>query len=582
MTSVLVSYSQHQAEWVQKRLLPVLKAGGANLVPKLTYNEVYNDRGKSITELIGERVDGDNIIIVILSEEYWKNPDCLVEWTRALKRNEGSSNGINIIPITREECRSPNELTHSILPCVNLIDDGVEDQWGRLLAECEISLRTKVIDWLDALEEMVLLLGQRRSVNLVASDPVKWHALIEAVDERLNAGMRILDLSHQSVESSLSRTIAWANEIRENIKNNNKKELYLGNVTNHSKPLYGAMIHIDEFFDNGGSKSFIFELISNYTTYKKKSIFKRYQPELSLLLHNREPLSVLLSKDELGKIFELSNIVLKPSSNHIPLNFSDGMAADVSVNPLSSLSERSDEGPSETHVPTMLSSGSNINSRAMLRREGGTRYILKLCDLSVSEELAAKLTDSSSIPFFSKMMPWFGSAHLFPEEVEKLMPKLGVVLYPNVEFGYAMEGSDETGWIRDCEFDRDVGNLTHAELQLRNTGCQADVLDLIKAPAAWDTSTGAGVTIAIIDKGICAKTPDCRNTNARRSIWLMDSRGGIGNRKMDTVPCVPGSPPEPAGTAAATMAWLPMRRSLPPVAISRWTASSGPMNVSFG
>jgi len=66
-----------------------------------------------------------------------------------------------------------------------------------------------VIEWLDALEELILHLERRKSVNLAASSLVKWKALIEAAGERLVGGLPAIDLNDPILSSRPAFLNAW-------------------------------------------------------------------------------------------------------------------------------------------------------------------------------------------------------------------------------------------------------------------------------------------------------------------------------------------------------------------------------------
>lgn len=169
MTNVFISYSHKQADWVRQRLAPVLRAAGATLI----LDVIDGEPGKSLTLQMNEWVDKADRIVAVMSEAYWKSAACQHEWMRALARDPGFSQGGRVIPILREECQLPDEINRAKPLYLKMIDDRVENQWRKLLEICEGSLGTNVIEWLGALEELALQLERRKSVNLVASRPVK-------------------------------------------------------------------------------------------------------------------------------------------------------------------------------------------------------------------------------------------------------------------------------------------------------------------------------------------------------------------------------------------------------------------------
>ena len=136
MTNVFISYSHQQADWVRRRLAPVLKAAGATL----TLDVIDGEPGKSLTPQMNEWVDGADRIVAVMSEAYWKSAACQHEWTRALARDPDFSRGKTIIPLLREDCDLPDEIISANPLYLKLIYDRVEDQWQKLLEACGGSL----------------------------------------------------------------------------------------------------------------------------------------------------------------------------------------------------------------------------------------------------------------------------------------------------------------------------------------------------------------------------------------------------------------------------------------------------------
>jgi hypothetical protein len=314
MTNVFISYSHQQADWVRRRLAPVLKAAGATL----TLDVIDGEPGKSLTLQMNEWVDGADRIIAVMSEAYWKSAACQHEWMRALARDPDFCRGKTIIPVLREDCQLPDEITRANPLYLKMIDDRVEDQWRKLLEVCEGSLGTGVIEWLDALEELVLQLERRKSVNLVASSPVRWQALIEAAGNRLNGGLPTVDLANPVLTSRPALLKGWLQELGVGggaaTTNGNADIVEFSETLQQLPPFRTALRHFGLCRIRSDLDFDFFNALYFHTMTDSVKISGIRHPRLTLLLHTEKPLGTLIPKNNPVSKIDCASIILRPLS----------------------------------------------------------------------------------------------------------------------------------------------------------------------------------------------------------------------------------------------------------------------------
>jgi hypothetical protein len=180
MTKIFVSYNHQQGEWVWERLLPCLKAGGA---------EVLIDRerfkvGKAVVGQMDTVQDQADKHLLVLSPEYLNSTYCKHEMNRVLKRDPKFAQGI-ILPVLRVVCPLPASFSGWNLPLyANLQDDRQAEPWNALLQQCDANrLGTTAPAWLAARDDIVRLLERGQSVNLVVHGEVNWRGLLEHISD---------------------------------------------------------------------------------------------------------------------------------------------------------------------------------------------------------------------------------------------------------------------------------------------------------------------------------------------------------------------------------------------------------------
>jgi hypothetical protein len=171
---VFVSYSHAQGEWVLDRLVPCLRAGGAEVLIDVerfrTGGGLY--RQMDAVQDLAERQ------VLVLSAAYLASTPCQHEMQRAIALDPRFEHHI-VQPVRRDDTPLPSSIKLPDPLYVDLRDDSKPAPWAALLRECDAALGTTAPHWLAARDEVRRKLLDHRSVNLVVPDRgVKWRELI--------------------------------------------------------------------------------------------------------------------------------------------------------------------------------------------------------------------------------------------------------------------------------------------------------------------------------------------------------------------------------------------------------------------
>jgi len=171
---VFVSYCHRQGDWVWDRLVPCLRAGGA---------EVLIDRdhfaaGQSVTGQMDALQDDAEINVLVITPDYLASDYCQHEMNRAIACATQFPDG-SVIPIKRADCQLPDPVSPAKLVHVDLCDDRDVAQWDSLLRTCGADLGADAPHWLVQRDEALQLLQRGQSVNLVVKEDPRWRELIK-------------------------------------------------------------------------------------------------------------------------------------------------------------------------------------------------------------------------------------------------------------------------------------------------------------------------------------------------------------------------------------------------------------------
>jgi hypothetical protein len=192
-TTVFISYSHRQGDWVWDRLVPCLRAGGADV---LIDREQF-EAARALQRQMDDVQDRAELHVLVLSPEYLGSGYCTHEMDRAIRRDPQFEHGV-VIPIIRVECdpppaiNGPNPLLNPLL--VDLRDDRKAEPWKKLLDKCGDGLGTTAPAWLKARDDIRRHLERGESVNLTVEGNVRWWPLIEEIRAGDLADLGVVDL----------------------------------------------------------------------------------------------------------------------------------------------------------------------------------------------------------------------------------------------------------------------------------------------------------------------------------------------------------------------------------------------------
>ena len=138
---VFVSYSHKQGTWVREQLVPVLRAGGVEVL-------IDRDRFQAGMGIVGQMdatQDEADKQILVLSPDYLASNMCKHEMRRAVLLDPNFKKEI-VIPLMRVKCTLPASLKKPNPLYVNLRNDKKSDQWDLLLKSFKTDLGCHVPD----------------------------------------------------------------------------------------------------------------------------------------------------------------------------------------------------------------------------------------------------------------------------------------------------------------------------------------------------------------------------------------------------------------------------------------------------
>lgn len=195
---IFLSYSHAQQEWVRTRLVPVLEAGGAEVL--IDYREF--GAGRTLPGQMDATQDKADTNLLVISPAYLDSANCRHEMERAVARDPGFLKDPPLtIPVICEKVHDhphcPGWLVQNLPLWLDLSDDRAPDPWERLMKACDANLGVTVPDWLNARDEICRCLERNQSVNLVVREKyIKWRELLRHIRQE-----RFTDLGEVDVES---------------------------------------------------------------------------------------------------------------------------------------------------------------------------------------------------------------------------------------------------------------------------------------------------------------------------------------------------------------------------------------------
>jgi hypothetical protein len=282
---VFISYSHAQADWVRHRLEPCLTAGGV---------EVRIDRrhfvaGRAVLAQMDAVQDQAERHVLVLSREYLESSMCLHEMERAISIDPTFGRQI-VVPVRLDGADLPNNIKRANSLYVDLRDENRADQWQRLLVACGASLGAAAPDWLAARDEVLHLLSQDKSVNLVVRGSVRWQGLIEDLMARPTLRLARVDLQDPATvpRRGLVHTILGALGVSGHVPDPPDDLPRLGDILAKLGRSRLALYHFDMVLHRPDYDANLFAAL-RYVIMDRR--------QLVLLIQSRTPLSGLLPGD---------------------------------------------------------------------------------------------------------------------------------------------------------------------------------------------------------------------------------------------------------------------------------------------
>jgi hypothetical protein len=283
---VFISYCHKQGEWVWDRLVPCLKAGGAEV---LIDHERFK-AGKAVMGQMDTVQDQAESHLLILSPDYLGSKYCTHEMRRAIDTDPHFTEG-TVIPVLLADCKLPNLIKRPNPLFVDLRDTRDCKSWDALLQACCIDLGVTAPDWLDVRDKLRQDLKQERSVNLVVSgQDVAWRGLIDHLTDCPSTSMTRVDLySARTIERhGLLASMLSESEGEHRIPPApGDLAAFQRELESRAAPSRVALIHFDQTQHRDYGADY-FTTLRYMVTEKRK---------LLLLIQSRAPFQALLKPD---------------------------------------------------------------------------------------------------------------------------------------------------------------------------------------------------------------------------------------------------------------------------------------------
>ena len=300
MTKTFISYCHRQGDWVWGRLVPCLKAGGAELL----IDQERFELGKALVGQMDALQDQADKHLLVLSADYLSSPYCCHEMDRAIALDPGFASGI-VVPALREACALPPSITGPNPLHADLCDDRQADPWTQVLQQCGATgLGTTAPAWLAARDEVVRYLERNQSVNLVVDNGVNWRALLEHLVNDYPLGLARVDLQDPDTTSRRGLLAAITKALGERVS-----------LSDEPRDLadFKALL---EARSNTRMALTHFDLVP-HRRYYDVDLFAALRflmmdmRKLTLLVQSRTPFAVLLPKDHPLSDIDLKTVELR-------------------------------------------------------------------------------------------------------------------------------------------------------------------------------------------------------------------------------------------------------------------------------
>jgi hypothetical protein len=239
---VFVSYNHAQGDWVLDRLVPCLKAGGAEVLIDVERFRA----GRGVGPQMDDAQDQADRQVLVLSAEYLASTYCHHEMQRAIAQDPKFEHHI-VQPVKRGDIKLPNAIKLPDPIYVDLRDDTKPAPWALLLRECKSPLGTTAPDWLATRDALRKKLDNRRSVNFVVQRGVKWRGLIDDIMVRPGKSFPLIHMNAGEVvrRSNFIETILAALGAPQNLRRSSEDLAILSRVIGQRTFTQLALLNFD-------------------------------------------------------------------------------------------------------------------------------------------------------------------------------------------------------------------------------------------------------------------------------------------------------------------------------------------------
>jgi hypothetical protein len=196
--SIFVSYSHKQSEWIQSRLIPVLRAAGGKVLVDIDHFLA----GQTVIGQMDSLQSTASRHLLLITSDYVASDYCRHEMDQAIK-SDPSFAASKVLPVRLDSTPLPLALAGtsglgSAPVYADLRDGKNAAAWDLLLNSCFLSLPgTDAPTWLRALDQTKTYLERGESVNLVVRNRnVDWRAWIEQFAATRFKEIAVVDLGH--------------------------------------------------------------------------------------------------------------------------------------------------------------------------------------------------------------------------------------------------------------------------------------------------------------------------------------------------------------------------------------------------
>jgi hypothetical protein len=187
---VFISYSHQESDWVRNDLVPVLEAGGAEV---LVDHKLFK-AGRTVLGQMDSTQDQADRHVLCLSAAYACSDMCRHEFRRAVATDPGFRNG-SVLPLRLDDTPLPPEIAAPDPISLDFRDRHKVDAWKLLLDACDAALGLAATSWLAARDAAARELERFKSANLVVPRAgVRWRPLISDLQHRIHRDLVLVDL----------------------------------------------------------------------------------------------------------------------------------------------------------------------------------------------------------------------------------------------------------------------------------------------------------------------------------------------------------------------------------------------------